>query len=755
MIPYNQKIMRWSHFILFLFISYFSSEGWSEEIKAIEIHGNRKIEGEAIREMIKTKEGDVFSPDKIKEDIKSIYGMGYFDDIRVEKEAFEDGIKIIFLVVERPIITEILFEGNEEIEDSRLRERIRLSPGAFLDHFLALENAEKIRSYYEEEGYYHAKVSPIIKDITKERVGLTYEIMEGEIVKIRDIKIEGSEAISERKIKGSIKTKEHWILSWLDSSGIYKKETMKEDIERIRSIYYNNGYIQAQVGEPKITLTEDGRRVDILIPISEGNQFRIKEIRVQENRIISTDEIKSAMETKEGELFSRDTLRKDITNLVDIYSDRGYALVDISPIITPDTKTNTLEIILNINEGGIVRVGRIMISGNEKTRDHVIRREMRLDESDTFSTRLLRRSYERINNLQFFESVEMVPEPTQKNDVMDIHIKVKERPTGMISIGGGYSSVDKLLAMAEITQGNLFGKGQYLKLKGEYSSRRMNYTLSFREPYLMGKTISGGIGIYREEREYDSYKRKASGGNLSLSKGFTEYLSGGVSYNYEIVNISDITPGASLKIKEQEGERTTSSTELGLAWDSRDNFLDPTRGSRNSIFLLYAGGPLGGDNSFYKTVIDSSWYFPIFWYTAFMIRGRVGYADGLEGRPLPLYERFYVGGINTVRGLRWGDAGPKDITGEDIGGNKELIFNLEYIFPLIRDIRLKGVIFFDAGKAFDNDESINIRELRTSVGGGFRWISPIGPFRIEWGYNIEPEPGERRSLWEFTIGTFF
>lgn len=742
--------------LLTLFIPLY---GWSEEmikVKAIEIQGNKKTEKATIMSTIKTAEGDTFSPEKIQEDIKSIFELGSFDDIRIETEGFEGGLKVTFYVTEKPTIVEIIFEGNEKLETDKIKEKIKLSPGSFLNHSVIAENAERIRSYYEEESYYHATVLPIIKDISKEAVRLTYLINEGTKVSIREIKIEGNKAFSDGTIKKVIQTKSYWMFSWLDSTGTYKREVMREDLERIRAFYYNNGYIQVQVGEPRITLSEDRRNIDILIVISEGNQFKIKDLRAKGNTLFTTEELLKSMNTKEGEIFSRDKLRRDILTLTDLYSDKGHALANISPLISSDTETNTLQITLDIIEGGIVKVGRINIYGNEKTMDHVIRREVRLDEGDTFSTRLLRRSYERINNLNYFESAELSPEPRTGEDVVDINIKVKERSTGAVSIGGGYSSTDKFIGMTEISEGNLFGKGQFVRLRGEFSSKRTTYLLSLREPYLFGKPVSGGITLYKQEREYYNYKRKATGGSLTFGKSFTEFLSSSISYNYEIVNIYDIEPGSSIKITEQEGKRTTSSLEPGIVWDSRNSFLDPTSGSRHGIYALYAGGPLGGDNHFYKTLLDSSWYFPLFWDTAFMIRGRVAYAGGLGGKSLPLYERYYVGGINTVRGFRFGDAGPKDpSTGEDIGGNKQLIFNIEYIFPLLREIRLKGVIFYDAGTAFDDDEPVKFSELRKSVGGGFRWISPIGPLRVEWGYNLKPRDGEKRSLWEFTIGTFF
>lgn len=745
--------------VLIIFVLAYPSFAISEEIikvKVIEIQGNKKVEKSTIMSRIKTVEGDTFSPEKIQEDLKSVFELGYFDDIKIETESFEGGVKVIFRVVEKQTIVDVLFEGNKELETSKLKEKVRISPGSFVNQSLIVENAEIIRSFYEEEGYYHATVLPILKEVSKETVGLTYQIDEGPIVTIKNIKTEGNKNISEGKIKGVMQTKTHWILSFIDSSGTYKRETMKDDLERIRSLYYDNGYIQVQVGEPKITLSEDKKKMDILITVSEGNQFRIKDIVIKGNKLLSNAEIMDALTSKKDDIFSRDKLRKDISTLTDLYSDRGHALANISPIITPDTSNNTIHIALDITEGSIVTVGKIKISGNDKTRDHVIRREVRLDEGDTFSTRLLRRSYERITNLNFFENVEMSPEPKPGEDVVDINIKVKEKSTGSFSVGGGYSSTDKILGMAEISQGNLFGKGQSIRLKAELSSKRRNFFLSFREPYILGKPVSGGLTLYNMERIYDNYTKDATGGSITLGKSFTEYVSSSITYNYEIANVKDILPGSSLLITDQEGRRTTSSLELGLVRDSRNNFLDPTRGSRNSIFGVYAGGFLGGDNYFYKGVLDSGWYFPLFWDTTFMARGRYGYANGFDSRALPIYERFYVGGINTVRGFKFGDAGPKDpATGENIGGQKELIFNLEYIFPIIRDIRLKGVVFYDAGKGFNDDESVGFSGLRTSVGGGLRWVSPIGPLRIEWGYNLSPKPGEKRSVWEFTVGTFF
>jgi outer membrane protein insertion porin family len=321
----------------------------------------------------------------------------------------------------------------------------------------------------------------------------------------------------------------------------------------------------------------------------------------------------------------------------------------------------------------------------------------------------------------------------------------------MLSIGGGYSSVDKLIGMVDLTQGNLFGKGQLLKIRGEFGGRTTYYELNFRDPWFMDKPISFSTSIYKSIRDYIQYSKKATGFGFSFGKDFSEYVKGEVEYNFEDATIYNVSKDASIVIKEQEGTNTTSRITPFLMRDSRDNYLDPSKGSRNSIYLTYAG--IGGTNNFVKSEIDSAWFFPL-GKTAFMLRGRLGYASGTWGKELPLYERFYIGGIYTIRGLGWGEAGPRDPkTGDPIGGTTELIFNLEYIFPIVSELRLKGVVFFDTGNSYDSFDKFG--NLRYTAGAGIRWISPMGPIRVEWGYNLNRRQDEKASRIEFTFGTFF
>ena len=720
-------------------------------VSKIEIQGLKRIEEGAIKAKISQKIGEPVSEDKINEDIKAIFKMGYFDDVKVEIEPFEGGVKLIYNVKEKPTIVKIDFQGNKEIEDSKLKEKITITPGSIADSVLIQDNALKLKNYYEEEGYWLANVVPVIKKYSANDVSLTYQIDEGPKIKIKKIIFEGNHRISSSKIKKVMETKEWWLFSFLSSSGYFKKAQMNTDVEKIKNLYFDNGYIKAAVAEPEISVDREKKAMTITIRVSEGDQYRVSSVDFTGNKTYDNAAIQKLITIKPESVFDKSKLEKDIQAISSLYSDNGYALVSVAPDLVPDERNRTVHITLNISEGDKYRIGRIEVSGNTKTRDKVIRREIRFDEGDIFSSSKLKRTYERLNNLNYFETIDIVPKPKYEEKVVDLDVRVKERPTGFLSIGGGYSSVDKFIATVDLTQGNLFGKGQYLKLKGELGGTSSLYEISFRDPWFLDKPIALSTGIYKTTREYIEYNKKAFGFFVGLGKDLSEYWRGDVSYNFERATISDIRVGASPIIFDQEGTKSTSSITPTITRDTRDNYLDPSRGSRNSLSATFAG--LGGDNAFVKGSVDSGWYFPL-GPTTFMVRGRFGYAKGLFDKTLPLYERFYVGGIYTVRGLGFGDAGPKDpATGDPIGGTTQLIFNTEYIFPILPEMRLKGVVFFDAGNSYEDFN--NFGYLRYTTGTGLRWISPIGPIRIEWGYNLAKKPGESSSKFEFAFGSFF
>ncbi len=743
---------RLAYAIIFLFVI-IGAVGAEElpKINAIEVRGLKRIEEGAIKAKLSQKIGEAVSQDKTNEDIKAIYRMGYFDDVKVEIEAYEGGARLIYVVKEKPTIIRVDFQGNKDVEDTKLRETVTITAGSIADTTLIQDNAVLIAKYYEKEGYWLTNVVPVINKKTEHEVTLTYQISEGSKVKIKDIVVEGNTSISSRTIKKAMETKEWWLFSFVTSSGYFRRDTLDADMDRIKNLYFNEGFIQVVAAEPEISVNPDKKAMTIKLRISEGDRFRVSSVNVSGNVVHDKEALMKKVTLAPNAVFSKKVLEKDMRAISDLYSQHGYAMVLVTPDLVPNEADKTVRVVINVAEGDQYRIGKIEVSGNTKTRDKVIRREVRLDEGEIFNSEKLKRSYERINNLGFFESVDMVPQPRGEEKIVDVDVKVKERPTGFFSVGGGYSSQDKFIATADITQGNLFGRGQYIKLKGELGGKSAYYEAAFKDPYFLDYPLSMSVGLYRSTREYIKYSKKAFGGYLGFGKSFSEYVRGDITYNYERATIFDIKKDASSIVKDQEGTRTTSSVTTTVTRDSRDNYLDPSRGSRNSVSFTFAG--LGGTNAFIKGLIDSGWYFPL-GETTFALRGRFGYAQGIFGKKFPLYERFYVGGIYTVRGLGFGDAGPKDpVTDEAIGGTEELIFNTEYIFPIFSDLKMKGVVFFDAGNAYEDFH--NFGQLRYTTGAGIRWLSPMGPIRLEWGYNIDRRPGESSNKFEFAFGSFF
>lgn len=747
------KLKAISASIALFMIFIFSVTANSQEplVNMIEIKGLKRIEEGALKARMLQKTGEPLLQEKISDDIKAIYKMGYFDDVKVDIEPFEGGFKVIYIVKEKPTIIKVDFQGNKEFDDSKLKEAATINPGALADITLINDIAVKLRSFYEGEGYYHANIVSVVKKVNEEEVILTYQIDEGKKVKIKEIIIKGNKAISAKKIKKAMNTGERKVYSFITGGGYYKKDEMKADIERIRDLYYDNGYLKVVVADPMIELISN-EAMNIIITVSEGEQFIVSSYEVTGNNIVTTEELIKLIKLTPKKPFSKEILKRDVTAITDRYANSGYALVVIAPDVIPDEDKREVKVTYKITEGDKYTIGRIDISGNTKTRDKVIRREIRLDEGDVFNAASLKRSYERLNNLQFFETVDISPLPKMEEKIVDLDVKIKEKPTGFLSIGGGYSSVDGFIGIIDLTQGNLFGRGQYIKMRGQIGGKSSFYEFSFKDPWFLDKPISFGASIYKTEREYGNFDRKSTGFELSLGKNFWEYWHKSVAYNFERTTIFNIKEDASIIVKSQEGKRTTSSISPAIARDTRDNYLDPMRGSRNSLSFTFAG--LGGSNAFIKALIDSGWYFPVFDVTAIHLRARIGYASGLFNKELPLYERYYVGGIYTVRGLDYGDAGPKDINKEPLGGEKELILNAEYIFPILSEYKFKGVVFFDAGRAYDKHETFG-SDLRYTTGAGIRWISPIGPIRIEWGFNLDKRAGEPSSRVEFTFGTFF
>jgi len=763
--------------LLLVFVAIFFGVGLVREavaqpvppkVASIEIRGNKKIELPAIQGRLTLKPGDPYTPENVRGQIKILYDTGYFEDVQAETESTPQGLALIFLVREKPFITEIVFDGNEELSDDKLKEKITIKSQAFLDQQQAKESAEKIRLAYQEDGFFNAQVIPVVQTLDEDRKRLTFFVKEGDKAKVKTVNFDGMKAATKDEMFKVMATRE-WVPwhglftqmklpSFLSDAGVLKREEMNNDVERIREVLLNKGYLNAQVGLPSIELSEDKKWFVVTYAVLEGEPFTVAEVGFRGNTVFEEPELRDKMKIKPGEIFQRQKIRDEITRLTDLYGSKGYAFAEVVPHVNPNAEERTAAIILNIKEGEMMRIRQINVYGNDKTKDNVIRRELRVDEQDVIDTPSLKRSFQRLNNLNFFETVEILPQQVDV-DKVDLNVRVKEKPTGQFSIGGGFSTLDKLVAIADITEGNLGGNGWMGRIRGQLGQQRTLGLITFRNPYLNDSLTSLQVDVYRSMTNYVTYFEKKTGASLTFGRWLSEYVTGSFSLVAEELDYSDPNYNCQfnpeLIICRQLGSQTTTGFRTSLARDTRDYYLDPRTGWRTSVGFDLGTPLLGGTNNFYKYYFDVIKYTPLPFDTRFSIHARYGQAESLGDKPVPLTELFFVGGINTMRGFVFGRAGPVDpITHTLLGAAKELIFNNDFIFTISQEAKLNGVIFFDYGEGFAADQSLSLH-LRSAAGLEGRWISPFGPLRAAYGINLSPREGERKGVFEFTIGSLF
>jgi outer membrane protein insertion porin family len=740
------------------------------KVTAIEIRGSKRIELPAIAGRLTLKPGDPYTPENVRGQIKIIYETGYFEDVQVETQPGAGGVALAFLVREKPFITEIVFDGNKALSDDKLKEKITIKSQAFLDQLQAKESAEKVRLAYQGDGYFNCRVIPIVQTLDGDRKRLTFLVKEGEKARVKTVNFEGLHAATKDEMFKVMATRE-WIPwyglisqlklpSMVSDAGVLKQEEMNNDVERIKEVLLNKGYLNVRVGLPTAELDDEKKWFVVTYTVMEGEPFTIGEIGFRGNTVFEDPELRQGLKMKEGEIFQRQKLRDEMTRLNDLYGSRGYSFAEVTPNVTPNTGERTAIVLFTIKEGEMMRVRQINIHGNEKTKDNVIRREIRVDEQDVIDTPALKRSFQRLNNLNFFETVEILPAQVAV-DKVDLNVRVKEKPTGQFSLGGGFSTLDRLVAIADITEGNLGGNGWMGRVRGQLGQQRTIGTITFRNPYVNDTLTSMQLDIYRTATNYITYFETKTGASVTLGRYLSEYSFGNVSLFAEELNFKNPAPGVcdTVPIKfplvcSQLGNQSTTGFRTSFSRDTRDYNQDPRTGWRGTVGFDLGTAYLGGSNNFYKYYLDVVKYTPLPFDTRVAIRVRYGEAVGIEGHPIPLTERYFVGGINTMRGFVFGRAGPVTTSNSLLGATKQLIFNNDFIFTISSEAKLNGVIFFDYGKGFNNDEPLSSK-LRATAGLEGRWISPFGPLRAAYGINLDPNPGERKGVFEFTIGTLF
>ncbi|MCK9376911.1 MAG: outer membrane protein assembly factor BamA [Syntrophobacterales bacterium] len=724
-----------------------------ERIAHIVIKGNRRIEKDAILGVMQTREGETLSPAHLREDLKSIYKMGYFTDVRMDLSDTPEGRVLTVLVKEKPAIREILVEGNRKLKKDKILEVMNLKRFSVASEGAIKEDINKVQAAYRDKGFYEATITYELVPVGEHEVDLMLHVNEGGKMAVKDIEFEGNKAFSAKELRKVMETKERgfYLVSLITGAGKLSRDNLERDLEKIAAFYYNHGYIRAKVGEPKVDIK--GKWIYITIPIQEGPEFKVGKIDITGDLLEDKDKLLKLLEITKEPVYSRETLQKDITSLADFYADHGYANADIVPLVKEDNEKMLVDVTFDIHKGQKVYFERIDIGGNVKTRDKVIRRELRVYEQDLFSATNLKESLKNLRRLEYFEDVNFSTTPGSAPDRMNLKITVKERPTGTFGLGAGYSTQDRLVGMVEVSQNNLFGRGQQVKIQGIVGSISHRIRASFVEPYLFDRPLSLGVDLYNWEREYSEYTRVSKGGTVRLSHPLKwKYTRLFWTYRFENVNLNNLIPNAAETLQQAATIHNTSATSFVVRRDSRDSLFAPTEGSDNSASVEVAG--LGGDTAFVRYVAETGWYFKIWRDLIGVSHARAGGMNKLHWGQMPAYELFYLGGIDTIRGFKYAEISPRDpVTNDRIGGPRFLQLNHELRFPLYKKLGLSGTVFFDAGNVYGPNYVGPF--LRTSAGIGIRWFSPMGPLRVEWGYNLSKHPWERSSAWEFTMGGTF
>ena len=737
----------------------------AKNVTAIEVQGNKSISTNVIVSKMKTRIGSAYQENIISDDLKRLYLLGFFSDIKINTEEYNNGLKVILHVVERPIIEKISFSGINRItmKDEKLKQQLKSKETQYLDYPSLTEDVRILKKMYEKIGYSQADVAYKV-DLNAEtnKATINFSVIEGQKVRIKDIIVEGNKSFPSGRILKLLKIKRAWFFN----AGVLKEDVLKEDMERIKSFYQREGFTDVAV---EYEVKPDAKKAFLLyitIRILEGKKYLVGSVMIKGNKDIPEKAILSRLsECVPGKVFSADAMKKDIISIQGLYFDRGYISAQVQESTIVNSDTGRVDISYTITENQIVYVDKIKVRGNIKTKDVVIRREMRIHPGEKFDGEKLRRSKERLTNLGFFEEVSYDTEDTKEPDKKNLVVDVKESKTGAFSFGGGYSTVDQFVGFVEIEQKNFdwrnwpyfTGAGQNLKLRASIGNLSNGFDLSFTDPWMFDYPVSFGFDIYRRTHKRDTdvgygYDEKVTGGDLRLGKEISEYLKGDIMYRLDQIDISNISDDASSDLTSEKGKNWISVISPGLTYDSRDNVFDTRKGNLLTAAFDFAGGPLGGDKNYTKFFARASHYFPMPRGAVLEVRGRLGLAEPYGSTDkIPIYERFFAGGAYTIRGYEERKVGPIDPTSKDpLGGASMAVGNIEYTYPLFSF--LKVAAFYDVGNVwekigdiFSNKDANGVSNsggLKSGVGLGLRIKTPIGPIMLDYGIPMDKEPGE-------------
>jgi len=728
-----------------------------------------------IKANIKTKPGDPYVRANIDEDVRTLYSTGYFYNIRVGEEKSDQGVVVTYFLQGKPVLTEIQFSGNKKYSRSKLLKKISSKTGQPLDEHKLFSDTKEILKMYQKAGMQKTQVKYTLNiDENAGKGSVTFEIVEAPKVKIREVQFVGANAFPQKKLRKVIKTRKHWMFSWLTGSGVLKDEQFLDDKEKLAEFYRNEGYIDFEIKDVQFEQLSP-KWMTIKIIVSEGKQYKVGHIEFKGNELFKSEDILKGVvvdgkpvrpEMLPGKTFTPKALTKDLQAIEDFYGSKGYIDVQIVANKIPNVETGTMDVVYEIEEKDKSYIEKIEIKGNVKTKDRVIRRELAVSPGEVFDMTRVKLSQRRLEGLNYFDKVEAKPEPTDVPNRKNLVIGVEEAPTGNIMVGAGFSTVDNVVGFAEWYQGNFdlfkppwfMGGGQKFRIRAQLGTKRKDYVVTFVEPWFTGRRLALTTELYYRELDYlsynDLYNLEQVGARIGLSKALgSEFLIGSVSYTIENIGLIDVSPNAPQIVKDDAGHTLISKVGASIAYDTRNNALMPERGQRTELSGEIAGKQFGGDRDFYKIELKSSWYFPgLFSGHVLEVTGNAGVVDSYSGSRLPFFERWFLGGLYTLRGYRYRYVSPRDsVTGEPIGGRSYVFGCAEYTIPIVE--RVKFAIFYDVGTVNLNAYDFGFSDYNDDWGIGIRINIPrMGPLRLDYAFPITHGPNSSSGRFQFGVG---
>ena len=756
--------MRFSRLVLASALLFASGGALALEpfiVKDIRVEGIQRTEAGTVFSYLPVKVGETLTEEKAAAAIRALYATGFFRDVTLEAD---NGVLIV-TVLERPSVSQLDFVGVKEFEPDQLKaglKQVGLAEGRIFDRSLLERAEQELKRQYVSRGKYAATVTTTVTPLERNRVSISFNVVEGEVAKIRQISIIGAKTFREKDLVDLFVLRTPGVMTWFSKHDQYSRQKLQADLETLRSFYLNRGYLEFNVDSTQVSITPDKKDVYITIGVTEGDKYSVSDVRMAGEMLVPEPELRKLVRLKSGDVFSRERLTESTKAISDRLGNDGYAFANVNAAPEIDREKRQVAFTFFVDPGRRVYVRRINIAGNTKTRDEVIRREMRQIEGGWYSADKVNNSRSRIDRLGYFNEVNVeTPSVPGTTDQVDINFTIVEKPTGNLLLGAGFSSTEGIVLSGGVTQSNVFGSGNHLGLQLNTSKLNTVYGLSLTQPYYTVDGISRGFDVYKRNVDPTTidagrFRTSTIGGQLRFGVPVSELdtINYGIGVERTSITTFSDSPLRFVNFTNTFGHtNTTLLGTIGWARDQRNSVIYPTEG-RYQKANLEVGLP-GGDLRYYKATYQHQFYIPVSRIYTLYLNGEVGVGDGASGKPLPFFKNFYGGGVTSVRGYRSNSLGARDTNDDPIGGSKRIVGNAEFLFPfpgLSSDKSVRVSAFVDTGMVSD---SFDGSAFRSSYGIGVLWVSPLGPLKISAAQPLGDKPGDRKERFQFTFGSAF